>query len=317
MHDLTLFSGNANIPLAEDIAKSLRVPLGRAKVQKFSDGEANIEILENVRGRDVFLIQPTCFPTNVNLMELCLLADAVHRSSAVRITAVIPYYGYARQDRRVRSARVPISAKVVADMLQSVGINRILTVDLHSDQIQGFFGIPVDNAYGSWVFLDDVHKKKLKNLTVVAPDIGGVVRARAFAKRIEGSELAIIEKKRSRANEAEVLNIIGNVYDRDCFLVDDIVDTAGTLCTAANALIKQGAKSVHAYCTHPVLSGEAIENINCSELTELVVTDTIPLTPQANQCTKLRKLTIAKMLAEIIKRINKEESISCMFNELF
>ena len=289
-NNLMVFSGNANPELAGKVAKWLGVPLGRADVQKFSDGEINVELNENVRGQDVFIIQPTCAPTNSNLMELLLMADALHRSSANRITAVVPYFGYARQDRRVRSARVPISAKVVADMISAVGVNRLLTVDLHAEQIQGFFQIPVDNVYGSPVLVDEVLRNNYKDLVVVSPDIGGVVRARAFAKQLD-IDLAIIDKRRPKANEAQVMNLIGEVKDRTCLIVDDMVDTAGTLCKAANALKDQGAVKVVAYCTHPVLSGNAMENINASSLDSLVVTDTIPLSEEAKNCSKIRQLS--------------------------
>ena len=290
-NNLMVFTGNANPELAEKVAKWLGVPLGRAKVQKFSDGEISVELNENVRGQDVFIIQPTCNPTNSNLMELMLMADALHRSSANRITAVIPYFGYARQDRRVRSGRVPISAKVVADMISAVGVDRLLTIDLHAEQIQGFFQIPVDNVYGSPVLVEEVLRQNYKNLMVVSPDIGGVVRARAFAKQLD-IDLAIIDKRRPKANEAEVMNLIGEVEDRTCLIVDDMVDTAGTLCQAANALKKEGAKKVVAYCTHPVLSGNALNNINGSQLDALVVTDTIPLSEEAKKCSKIHQLSL-------------------------
>ena len=289
------------------------LPLGEATVGKFSDGEITVEIQENVRGKDVFIIQPTCVPTNDNVMEVLFLADALRRSSAGRVTAVLPYYGYARQDRRVRSARVPISAKVVADMLQSAGVDRVLTVDLHADQIQGFFNIPMDNIYGSPILLDDIEKQNYEDLIVVSPDVGGVVRARAIAKQLDDADLAIIDKRRPQANEAQVMHIIGDVTGRTCVLVDDMVDTAGTLCKAAAALKEFGAKKVVAYCTHPVLSGPAIENVRNSELDELVVTDTIPLTKEAANCGRIRQLTLAGLLAESIRRINNEESISAMF----
>lgn len=312
---MMIFSGNANLPLAEQVAHFLKIPLGKATVSTFSDGETMVEILENVRGRDVFIIQPTCAPTNNNLMELIIMADALRRASAARITAVVPYFGYARQDRRVRSARVPITAKVVADMIGKVGINRLLTVDLHADQVQGFFYIPVDNVYATSSMLADIRQRKYKNLIVVSPDVGGVVRARAIAKLLSEADLAIIDKRRPRANHAEVMNIIGDVKDRTCLLMDDIVDTAGTLCAAAKALKKEGADSVKAYCTHAVLSGEAIKNIEESELDEVVVTDTIPLSAAAKKCKKIRQLNIAEMLAQIIRRINEEESVSSMFSE--
>tara|TARA_B100001063_G_scaffold240204_1_gene264856 strand:- start:3133 stop:4065 length:933 start_codon:yes stop_codon:yes gene_type:complete len=308
-----VFTGNANPELARLIVERLDLPLGEATCGQFSDGEITIDIQENVRGKDVFIIQPTCVPTNDNLMEVLLMADALRRSSAGRVTAVIPYYGYARQDRRVRSARVPISAKVVADMLQTAGVDRVLTVDLHADQIQGFFNIPMDNIYGSPILLDDIEKQNYDNLMVVSPDVGGVVRARAIAKQLNDADLAIIDKRRPQANEAQVMHIIGDVTDRTCVLVDDMVDTAGTLCKAADALKQFGAKKVVAYCTHPVLSGAALENINNSQLDELVVTDTIPLTDKTKACSKIRQLTLAGLLAESIRRVNNEESISAMF----
>ncbi|WP_396587646.1 ribose-phosphate pyrophosphokinase [Bermanella sp. R86510] len=313
MSKLMVFTGNANPELARLIVERLDLPLGDAVVGQFSDGEITIEINENVRGKDVFIIQPTCVPTNDNIMEVLLMADALRRSSAGRVTAVIPYYGYARQDRRVRSARVPISAKVVADMMQAAGVDRVLTVDLHADQIQGFFNIPMDNIYGSPILLDDIEKQNYDNLMVVSPDVGGVVRARAIAKQLDEADLAIIDKRRPQANEAQVMHIIGDVTDRTCVLVDDMVDTAGTLCKAADALKQFGAKKVVAYCTHPVLSGAAIENLNNSQLDELVVTDTIPLSNAAKKCTKIRQLTLAGLLAESIRRVNNEESISAMF----
>jgi ribose-phosphate pyrophosphokinase len=308
-----VFTGNANPELARLIVERLDLPLGEATCGQFSDGEITIDIQENVRGKDVFIIQPTCVPTNDNLMEVLLMADALRRSSAGRVTAVIPYYGYARQDRRVRSARVPISAKVVADMLQTAGVDRVLTVDLHADQIQGFFNIPMDNIYGSPILLDDIEKQNYDNLMVVSPDVGGVVRARAIAKQLNDADLAIIDKRRPQANEAQVMHIIGDVTDRTCVLVDDMVDTAGTLCKAADALKQFGAKKVVAYCTHPVLSGAAMENIRNSQLDELVVTDTIPLTDEAKACGQIRQLTLAGLLAESIRRVNNEESISAMF----
>lgn len=313
MSKLMVFTGNANPELARLIVERLDLPLGEATCGQFSDGEITIEIQENVRGKDVFIIQPTCVPTNDNIMEVLLMADALRRSSAGRITAVIPYYGYARQDRRVRSARVPISAKVVADMLQTAGVDRVLTVDLHADQIQGFFNIPMDNIYGSPILLDDIEKQDYENLMVVSPDVGGVVRARAIAKQLDDADLAIIDKRRPQANEAQVMHIIGDVTDRTCVLVDDMVDTAGTLCKAADALKQFGAKKVVAYCTHPVLSGSALVNIANSQLDELVVTDTIPLTDEARACGKIRQLTLAGLLAESIRRVNNEESISAMF----
>ncbi|HEY0961972.1 MAG TPA: ribose-phosphate pyrophosphokinase [Pseudomonadales bacterium] len=312
-NNLMVFSGNANPELAQKVAKWLGVPLGRAEVRKFSDGEINVELNENVRGQDVFIIQPTCSPTNDNLMELLLMADALHRSSANRITAVVPYFGYARQDRRVRSARVPISAKVVADMMTAAGVDRVLTIDLHAEQIQGFFRIPVDNVYGSVVLVDDVRAQNYENLITVSPDIGGVVRARAFAKQL-GTDLAIIDKRRVKANEAEVMHLIGEVKGRTCMIVDDMVDTAGTLCKAAEALKAEGASKVVAYATHPVLSGKAIENITNSVLDSLVVTDTIPLSDAARKCNKIRQLPLARFLGESIRRVSNEESVSAMFD---
>ena len=309
---MMVFTGNANPDLARRVVRQLHIPLGDAYVGKFSDGEISVEINENVRGKDVFLIQPTCAPTNDNLMELVVLADAFRRSSASRITAVIPYFGYARQDRRPRSARVPISAKVVADMLDVVGVNRVLTVDLHADQIQGFFDMPVDNIYGSPVLVDDIQAQRFENLMIVSPDIGGVVRARAVAKSL-GVDLAIIDKRRPKANQSEVMHIIGDVEGRTCILVDDMVDTAGTLCHAAKALKDHGAAKVYAYCTHPILSGRAIENIEGSVLDELVVTNTIPLSAAAQSCTRIRQLDIAPVVAEAVRRISNAESISAMF----
>jgi ribose-phosphate pyrophosphokinase len=307
-----LFSGNANPELAAKVAAELSLKLGNADVKKFSDGEINVEILENVRGKDVFIVQSTCAPTNDNLMELLVLVDAVRRASAVRITAVVPYLGYARQDRRVRSARVPITAKVVADMMVRVGVDRVLTVDLHAEQIQGFFDCPVDNVYGSPILLKDIEKQRYPDLMVVSPDVGGVVRARAIAKQLD-TELAIIDKRRPQANVAEVMNIIGDVSGKTCLLVDDIVDTAGTLCTAASALKDHGAEKVIAYCTHPVLSGPAIDRITESNLDELVVTDTVPLSEAAIASGRIRQLSMASMLAESIRRVSNEESISAMF----
>ena len=313
MHNMMVFSGNANPELARKVAEHLRLPLGDATVSKFSDGEVFVEINDNVRGADVFLIQPTCAPTNDNLMELVVMADAMRRASAGRITAVVPYFGYARQDRRVRSQRVPISAKVVADILSGVGINRVLTVDLHAEQIQGFFDVPVDNVYGSPVLLDDISRQQYENQMVVSPDIGGVVRARAVAKQLDDADLAIIDKRRPAAGIAQVMHIIGEVEGKTCILVDDMVDTAGTLCKAAEALKQHGAAKVVAYCTHPVLSGPAVDNISNSDLDELVVTDTIPLSEAAANCTKIRQLTLANLLAESIRRVSNEESISALF----
>lgn len=312
MSKMMVFTGNANPDLAKRVVGQLHIPLGDVLVGKFSDGEVSVEINENVRGKDVFLIQPTCAPTNDNLMELVVMADAFRRSSASRITAVIPYFGYARQDRRPRSARVAITAKVVADILDTVGVNRVLTVDLHADQIQGFFDIPVDNIYGSPVLVDDIIAQRFENTLVVSPDIGGVVRARAVAKSL-GVELAIIDKRRPKANQSEVMHVIGEVEGRTCILVDDMVDTAGTLCHAAKALKDFGATKVLAYCTHPVLSGAAIENISGSVLDELVVTNTIPLSAKAQGCAKIRQLDISPIVAEAVRRISNEESISAMF----
>ena len=308
-----VFTGNANPALADAIARNIGVPLGRASISKFSDGEVSVELNENVRGKDVFVIQPTCAPTNDSIMELLLMSDALHRASANRITAVVPYFGYARQDRRVRSARVAISAKVVADMIGAVGVNRVLTVDLHAEQIQGFFSIPVDNVYGSPVLTDDIERQNYSNLTVVSPDVGGVVRARAVAKQIN-ADLAIIDKRRPTANEAQIMHIIGDVNGKSCLIVDDMVDTAGTLCKAADALKDHGATKVVAYCTHPVLSGPAIQNIEGSNLDSLVVTDTIPLNEKAKSCKSIRQLSMAKLLAESIRRVSNEESISAMFD---
>ena len=312
-NNLMVFTGNANPALADAIARNIGVPLGRASISKFSDGEVSVELNENVRGKDVFVIQPTCAPTNDSIMELLLMSDALHRASANRITAVVPYFGYARQDRRVRSARVAISAKVVADMIGAVGVNRVLTVDLHAEQIQGFFSIPVDNVYGSPVLTDDIERQNYSNLTVVSPDVGGVVRARAVAKQIN-AELAIIDKRRPTANEAQIMHIIGDVNGKSCLIVDDMVDTAGTLCKAADALKDHGATKVVAYCTHPVLSGPAIQNIEGSNLDSLVVTDTIPLNEKAKSCKNIRQLSMAKLLAESIRRVSNEESISAMFD---
>lgn len=308
-----VFSGNAHPKLAKDIVDTLNIPLGKAMIGQFSDGEIQVEIQENVRGRDVFVVQPTCLPTNDNIMELLIIVDALKRASADRITTVIPYFGYSRQDRRVRSMRVPISAKVVADLISSVGANRVLTVDLHADQIQGFFNVPVDNVYASPVLLGDIYKQKYQDLIVVSPDVGGVVRARAVAKRLDDADLAIIDKRRPQANEAQVMHIIGAVKDKTCLIVDDLVDTAGTLCKAAQALKEHGAKAVVAYATHPVLSGNAIKNIEGSELDELVVTDTIPLGPEASNCSRIRQLNVSGLLAETIRRISVEESVSTLF----
>jgi len=309
-----IFTGTANPKLAVDVANHLSMPLGKMTVGRFSDGEVMVEILENVRGREVFVLQPTCAPTNDNLMEIMVMVDALRRASAGTITAAIPYFGYARQDRRPRSARVAITAKVVANMLQAVGVNRVLTMDLHADQIQGFFDIPVDNIYASPVLLEDIASRKYEDLVVVSPDIGGVVRARALAKQLE-TDLAIIDKRRPRANVSEVMNIIGDIQGRTCLIMDDMVDTAGTLTKAAAALKERGAKAVYAYCTHPVLSGEAIPRITASEIDELVVTDTIPLSEAAANCGKIRQLSTAALLGETISRISTAESVSSMFAE--
>ena len=308
-----VFTGNANPKLATRIADHLNIQMGKASVHTFSDGEISVEIEETVRGKDVYVIQPTCKPANDNIMELLVMVDALRRASADRIIAVVPYYGYSRQDRRPRSARVPITAKVVANMFGSVGVDRVLTVDLHADQIQGFFSIPVDNVYASPILLGDVWRQRFENLLVVSPDVGGVVRARALAKRLGDADLAIIDKRRPKANVAQIMNIIGEVEGKNCVLIDDLVDTAGTLCKAAGALKEHGALSVSAYCTHPVLSGSAIENINNSVLDELVVTDTIPLSPEGEACTRIRQLSIATMLAETIRRIHYDESVSSMY----
>jgi ribose-phosphate pyrophosphokinase len=309
---LMVFTGNANPTLAADVVKRLNISLGRATVGRFSDGEVNVELLEHVRGRDVFVLQSTCVPTNDSLMELMVLVDALKRASAGRITAAIPYFGYARQDRRPRSARVAITAKVVANMLQAAGVDRVLTVDLHADQIQGFFDIPVDNVYATPILLGDIWKKRYDNLMVVSPDVGGVVRARALAKRLE-CDLAIIDKRRPKANVSEVMHIIGDVEGRTCIIMDDMVDTAGTLCKAADALKNHGAARVLAYCTHPVLSGSAVERIKESVLDELVVTDTIPLRDDAKACEKIRQVSIAELLAETMLRISTESSVSSLF----
>jgi ribose-phosphate pyrophosphokinase len=310
--ELIIFSGNANKGLSDAICKELLKDLGDADVGTFSDGEVSVKINENVRGKDVYLIQPTCSPTHKNLIELILMVDALRWSSAGRITAVIPYFGYARQDRRVRSERVPISAKVIADILERSGIDRVLTVELHSEQIQGFFDIPVDNIYGTKVMVDDINNQSFSDLLVVSPDVGGVVRSRALAKALDLSDLAIIDKRRDEANKSEVMNVIGEVTEKDCLIVDDMADTCGTLCNAAQALKEKGAKTVTAYITHPVLSGNAIEKINESTLDQLVVTDTIPLSEQAENCEKIRIMSLAPTLAEAIRRINKEQSISAM-----
>ena len=314
LFNTVLFTGNANPVLAQEIATHLGVELGAAAVGRFSDGEVTVEIRQNVRARDVFVVQPTCAPTNEHLMELLIMVDALKRASARRITAVIPYFGYARQDRRPRSTRVPISAKVVANLLETVGVERVLTMDLHAEQIQGFFNIPVDNIYSLPIMLADVWKKDFKNLMVVSPDVGGVVRARALAKRLE-CDLAIIDKRRPKANVSEVMNIIGDVSGRTCVIMDDVVDTAGTLCKAAAALKAKGATKVLAYCVHPVLSGAAVSRINDSELDELVVTDTIPLSADAQASSRIRQLSVADVLAETIRRISNEDSVSSLFIE--
>ncbi len=314
MPNITLFTGNASPQLAKNIAEHLKMPLGKAIVGTFSDGETMVEILENVRGKDVFLIQSTCAPANDNLMELLIMTDAFRRASAASITAVVPYFGYARQDRRVRSARVPITAKIVADMMASVGISRLVTVDLHADQIQGFFYMPVDNIYGTPVMYDDILNKNFKDLVVVSPDVGGVVRARAVAKRLNAS-LAIIDKRRPQHNKVEVMSIIGDVADQDCIIIDDMVDTAGTLCQAAKILQHSGAKSITAYSIHPILSGDAIKNIEESVLNEVVVTDTIPLSDEAKKSNKIRQLSLSKVIAETILRVSNQLSVSSMFAE--
>lgn len=313
MNRMTLFSGNANLSLAEDISKHLHLPLGKARVGRFSDGEIDIEILENVRGNDVYIIQPTCAPCSENLMELLTMADALRRASAERITAVVPYFGFARQDRRIRSIRVPITAKVVADMIATVGIDRILTVELHAEQIQGFFDIPVDNIYATPIILDDIRKKELDNLMVISPDVGGVMRARAIAKRLPGTDMAIIDKRRSKPNEAEAMHVIGDVSGQDCVIIDDIVDTAGTLCVAVKTLKEKGATSVTAYIVHPVLSGKAVETIENSVLDEIVVTNTIPLSETAKQCKKIRQIDSSALLAKAIRRISESRSLSSIF----
>jgi ribose-phosphate pyrophosphokinase len=310
---MALFAGNANPQLAQEIARHLKQPLGRAYVGKFSDGEVNVELIENVRGRDVFIVQPTCAPVNDNLMELLVMADACRRASAARVTAVVPYFGYARQDRRPRATRAAITAKLVANMISGAGVHRLLTIDLHADQIQGFFDIPVDNVYGSPVLLGDAWRQGYDDMIVVSPDVGGVVRARALAKRLDDADLAIIDKRRPRPNESKVMNIIGEVAGKTCVLVDDMVDTAGTLCLAAQALKDQGAKRVVAYITHAVLSGSAVEKIAASALDELVVTDTIPLTEAARKCGRIRQLSVAGLLAETIRRIRDEESVSSLY----
>ncbi len=310
---IALFAGNANPQLAQEIARHLTMPLGRSFAGRFSDGEVNVELMENVRGRDVFIIQPTCPPVNDNLMELLVMVDACRRASAARITAVVPYYGYARQDRRPRATRSAITAKLVANMISSAGVDRLLAVDLHADQIPGFFDIPVDNVYASPVLLGDVWRQSYRNMIVVSPDVGGVARARALAKRLDDADLAIIDKRRPRPNESKVMNIIGEVSSKICVLVDDMVDTAGTLCQAAQALKDEGAVKVVAYITHALLSGDAVERIMSSALDELVVTDTIPLSEAASRCGRIRQLSVAALLAETIRRIRDEESVSSLY----
>ena len=310
---MAVFSGNAHPKLAHDIARRLRVPIARAHVGRFSDGEINVEILENIRGRETFIIQPTCPPASENLMELLVMVDAARRASAARITAVIPYFGFARQDRRPRSSRVPITAKLVAKLIATAGVDRVLTVDLHTEQIQGFFDVAVDNVYASPLLLGDVWKRKYEDIVVVSPDVGGVVRARALAKRLDDADLVIIDKRRDKANQSEVMNIIGQVDGKNCIMMDDMVDTAGTLCHAATALKQHGAASVQAYITHPVLSGPAVSRISESELDEVVVTDTIPLSEEALACSKIRQLSTAELLAETMRRISDEESVSSLY----
>lgn len=310
---MMVFTGNANPELAHNVVDHLGIPLGKIKAERFSDGEVHVEILENVRGRDVFIVQSTCAPTNDNLMELLIIADALYRASAGRITAVIPYYGYARQDRRVRSRRVPISAKLVADMIATSHVDRVLTIDLHSDQVQGFFDLPVDNVYASGVLIKDIMNCGLDNIMVVSPDVGGVVRARALAKGLGDTDLAIIDKRRPEPNKSEIMNIIGNVEGRNCILIDDLIDTGGTLCNAAAALKQHGALSVRAYATHAVFSGKAVSNIENSQLDEVVITDTIPLSDAARKCAKIRQLSVAGVLAKTILRINQDESVSSLF----
>ncbi len=310
---MAVFTGNAHPELAQDIARCLQIPLARAHVGHFSDGETNVEILENIRGRETFIVQPTCPPAAEHLMELLVMADAARRASASRITAVIPYYGYARQDRRPRASRVPITAKLVAKLIGTAGVDRVLTVDLHADQIQGFFDIAVDNVYASPILLGDVWKQKYDDMVVVSPDVGGVVRARALAKRLDDADLVIIDKRRARANQSEVMNIIGEVEGKNCVMIDDMVDTAGTLCHAAGALKERGAASVAAYITHPVLSGPAVGRVTESALDEMVVTDTIPLNEEARACSKIRQLSTANLLAETMRRIADEESVSSLY----
>ena len=310
---MAVFSGNAHPQLAQDIARCLRLPLARAQVGRFSDGEFNVEILENIRGRETFIVQPTCPPASENLMELLVMVDAARRASAARITAVIPYFGFARQDRRPRSSRVPITAKLVAKLIATAGVDRVLTVDLHADQIQGFFDIAVDNVYASPLLLGDVWKQKYDDMVVVSPDVGGVVRARALAKRLGDADLVIIDKRRDKANQSEVMNLIGDVDGKNCVMIDDMVDTAGTLCHAAGALKEHGAVSVAAYITHAVLSGPAVSRIDASNLDEVVVTDTIPLNDEARTCAKIRQLSTAELLAETMRRISDDESVSSLY----
>ncbi len=314
LFNTVLFTGNANPALAQEMAARLSIELGRASVGRFSDGEVDVEINQNVRARDMFIVQPTCAPTNENLMELCIMVDALKRASARRITAVIPYFGYARQDRRPRSRRVPISAKVVANMLEAVGVERLLTMDLHADQIQGFFNIPVDNIYASPVLLSDLKSKNYQDLVVVSPDVGGVVRARALAKQL-GCELAIIDKRRPRANVSEVMHVIGDIEGRNCVIMDDMIDTAGTLVKAAEVLKERGALKVFAYCTHPVFSGPAVERIKASQIDEVVITNTIPLSGAGRACTKIRQLSVASLFAETIRRISDGESVTSLFSD--
>ena len=314
LFNTVLFTGNANPALAQEMAKSLGVELGKASVGRFSDGEVTVEVQQNVRARDVFVVQSTCAPTNENLMELLIMVDALKRASARRITAVIPYFGYARQDRRPRSMRVPISAKVVANLLETVGVERVLTMDLHADQIQGFFDIPVDNIYASPVLLSDLKSKAYADLVVVSPDVGGVVRARALAKQV-GCDLAIIDKRRPKANVSEVMHVIGEIDGRNCVIMDDMIDTAGTLVKAAEVLKERGAKRVFAYCTHPILSGPAVERIANSQLDEVVITNTIPLSDAARACKKIRQLSVAFLFAETIRRISDGESVTSLFAE--
>jgi len=314
LFNTVLFTGNANPALAQEMATHLGIDLGRASVGRFSDGEVDVEIQQNVRARDMFVVQPTCAPTNENLMELCIMVDALKRASARRITAVIPYFGYARQDRRPRSRRVPISAKVVANMLEAVGVERLLTMDLHADQIQGFFNIPVDNIYASPVLLSDLKSKNYTNLVVVSPDVGGVVRARALAKQL-GCDLAIIDKRRPKANVSEVMHVIGEIEDRNCVIMDDMIDTAGTLVKAAEVLKERGARRVFAYCTHPVFSGPAVERIAASHIDEVVITNTIPLNEKGRGCAKIRQLSVAFLFAETIRRISDGESVTSLFSD--